>query len=387
MPSLADRTDAELITLAGQGDKAAFGQLVVRHQTAVHRFARRLVTDAAWAADLAQEAIVQAYLSLDRLRDPSRFRAWLCGIVLNVFRSQLRDRKAAFPVDSGDLAFEAVPVIGAGPEEAIEERELEQVILDAIATLPTGDRDATLFFYYDQLSVREIAARLGTSAGAVKVRLHRVRVRLKQRLQAQHPEIAPSKHRRKTMVKVTVADVVRRESRDGQGAARSNHVVLLKEEDGQRVLPIWVGASEGQAIVIALTGFATPRPMTFQFTASLLNAAKATVEHVRVETLKGSTFYGVVKLRTGKRETEVDARPSDAIALALVVDCPIFVAEDVLDKAGAAIPKGRTAGRKGIDSLQAEISEAWRSASPSRPLTDAEIARVREDLFAAVFEK
>lgn len=106
-----------------------------------------------------------------------------------------------FPADSlaGGPAFESVPVSGAGPEEATEERELEQVIFEAIATLPSGDRDATLFFYFDQLSVREIAARLGTSAGAVKVRLHRIRTRLKESLQAQHPEITPQSRRRKTM--------------------------------------------------------------------------------------------------------------------------------------------------------------------------------------------
>jgi len=357
----------------------------------VRRFARRLVADADLAADLAQEAFVQAYLSLDRLRDPGRFRGWLCGIVLNLFRNQSRDRRSVFfSVGSlaGGLAFETVPATGAGPEEAIEERDLERVILDAIATLPSGDREATLFFYFDQLSVREIAARLGVSAGAVKVRLHRVRTRLKESLQAQHPEITPPGRRRKTMVKVTVADVVERETRDGQGPGRSNHVVLLKEENGQRVLPIWVGVWEGQSIVMALTGFSTPRPMTFQFTASLLKAAKAEVEHVRVEMLKATTFYAVVKMHIGKRETEVDARPSDAMALAVVLGCPIFVAEDVLDKGGVTIPKGRAAdGRKGVDSLLAEIKEAWHAATASHPTTEAEIAQAKEELIATVFRK
>jgi len=109
---------------------------------------------------------------------------------------------------------------------------------------------------------------------------------------------------------------------------------------------------------------------------------------VRVETLKATTFYAVVKMRAGKREAEVDARPSDAMALAVVLGCPIFVAEDVLDKAGVTIPKGQAAaGRKGIDLLLAEIDEAWRMATTSRPPTDAEIAKARDELIATVFGK
>ncbi len=79
MSSFADSSDAELVALAGQGDRAAFGELVRRHQGSTQRFARRLAGDPELAADLTQEALVQAFLSLGSSRDPARFRGWLCG--------------------------------------------------------------------------------------------------------------------------------------------------------------------------------------------------------------------------------------------------------------------------------------------------------------------
>lgn len=78
--------------------------------------------------------------------------------------------------------------------------------------------------------------------------------------------------------------------------------------------------------------------MTLNFFVSLLQAINAEVEQVRVEALKETTFYAIVKIRCGKNVSEVDARPSDAIALAVLTGSPIFVAEDVLERAGADIP-------------------------------------------------
>jgi len=121
------------------------------------------------------------------------------------------------------------------------------------------------------------------------------------------------------MVKVTVADVVRRESKDEQDRSLTHHIVVLHDEAGRRALPIWVGAYEGQAIALGVSGETPPRPMTYNFIASLLDAANVQLEEVRVEALKDEVFYAVAKLRQGETLREVDARPSDAIALALRV--------------------------------------------------------------------
>jgi RNA polymerase sigma factor (sigma-70 family) len=390
-----ERRDIELVALARKGDKDAFDLLAERHQMTALRFAMRLVRNVDLAQELAQEAMLQAYLSLDRLRDPARFKAWLCGIVSNVCRSHLRDQKVAYfslEAMAGGLQFDAVPFSGvaATPQEIAEQRELHQTVLDAINVLASKDRDATLFFYYDQLSVREIAALLGTSVGAVKVRLHRARQRLRDTLLSQHPEIVPRKQRRKSMVKVTIADVVKQERTDEEGRSHALHVIVLQDEAGRRALPIWVGAFEGQSIAMGLGEFSASRPMTFNFFASLLRAINAQVEEVRVEMLKEDTFYAVVKIRCGEATSEVDARPSDALALAVLTGSPILAAEDVIERAGVDIPQATKASpaRDGVRSILREIEEMQQQmrAQPSHPMSAAfDLTRAKEELMAAVF--
>jgi len=359
------------------------------------RFAMRLVGKEDSAQELAQEAMLQAYLSLDRLRDPARFKSWLCGIVLNVCRSHLRDREIAFfsleAIIDG-LQFYAVPLFGVpvNPEKIAEERELHRIVLDAINALASRDRDAMLLFYYAQLSLQEIATLLDISVGAVKVRLHRARQRLKANLLAQHPEIVPREKRRRIMVKVTIADVVKRERKEEEGRTYAPYVIVLQDEAGKRALPIWIGPHEGEIIAIGLNEFSTLRPLSFNFFVSLLQAINAQVEQVRVETLKENIFYAIVKIRCGKKVSELDARPSDAIALAVLTGSPIFVAEDVLERAGADIPQAVKAlpTRHGVESILSEIEEMQRQAQEhykNRLLSEEDITKAKEEVIAAVF--
>jgi RNA polymerase sigma factor (sigma-70 family) len=384
-------TDIDLVALARNGDKDAFGLLAERYQMMAHRFAMRLVTNADLAHELAQEAMLQAYLSLDHLRDPARFKAWLFGIVSNVCRSHLRDRRVAFfslEAMAGGLQFDAMPFSGTAPtpQEIAEQRELHQTVLDAINELPLKDRDATLLFYYDQLSLQEIAALLDVSVGAVKVRLHRARQRLKARLLSQYPEIIPRQQRRKIMIKVTVADVVK-------SLDKALYVIVVHDEAGHRALPIWVGPFEGQSIAMGLAGFSTPRPMTFSFLANLLQAIDARVEEVRVEKLQGDTFYAVVKIRCGALVSEMEARPSDAIALAVRTGSPIYVAEDVLERGGIDIPPAAKASvaRNGVEGILREIGQVQPSwvrepQKESHPeVSEEEVSRAKEWLVAHIF--
>ena len=391
---MEERTDIELVTLARRGDKDAFGLLVKRYQMLALRFAMRLVAKEDDAQDLVQEAMLQAYLSLNHLRDSARFKGWLCGVVLNVCRSHLRDRKVAFfslEAMAGGLQFDAVPFFSpaATQEKIAEERELHQIVLDTVGTLTPRDRDATLLFYYDQLSLQEIAALRGISVGAAKVRLNRARQRLKAKLLSQYPEIIPHEQRRENMVKVTIADVVKQERTDEQGRSHALYIIVLRDEAGKRALPIWIGPFEGQSIAMGLGEFSTPRPMTFNCFASLLQAINARVEQVRVETLKGDTFYAVVKIRSGKTVKEVDARPSDALALAVFTGSPLFVAEDVLERAGADIPHVAKASpaRNGVEDILREIGEIQSQTQTlqSHPLSQEELARAKEELIAVVF--
>lgn len=114
-------------------------------------------------------------------------------------------------------------------------------------------------------------------------------------------------------------------------------VVLLREQSGERrVLPIYIGPEEARAIALALEGVTTPRPMTHDLMRDLLGAAEVTVVSINVTELRESTFFAEIELRAGERTVRVSSRPSDAVALAVRVDAPIFASEEVL--ADAAMP-------------------------------------------------
>lgn len=344
-------TDAQLVAQARSGDKGAFGHLIERHQRMAERVAMGVVAHRELARDLAQEGLLQAYLSLDRLRDAERFQSWLYGIVLNVCRSHLSDQKAdllSLEALAGGVHYEALPLgaIEPGPQEVAEARELHTAVLRAVQGLSPKNRAATLLFYYEQLSVREVAATLGISVAAAKGRLHKARSQLRELLLpviAEPTHAEPRPQEEGTMLEVTVADVIGGERKDEKtGGSFTMTVVLLVGEDMRRVLPIWMGQPEGNAIALGLTGLQTPRPLTFDFMARVVEAAGAELEEVRVESLKNDTFYAVAKFRRGEAVHEVDARPSDAMALAVCTERPIYVADEVMERAGKDIPEDVT---------------------------------------------
>ena len=112
-------------------------------------------------------------------------------------------------------------------------------------------------------------------------------------------------------------------------------IVILKNEVGDRLLPIWVGPFEAQAIAMKRENVAAPRPMTHDLLESMVRTLGAKVERGVIHDLREGTFYAVVHLRRGADALVVDSRPSDAIALALRMEAPIFVEPEVLDKSAA----------------------------------------------------
>jgi hypothetical protein len=112
-------------------------------------------------------------------------------------------------------------------------------------------------------------------------------------------------------------------------------IVLLKEADGERYLPIWIGAVEATAIAFAQQGVVPPRPLTHDLIRDLLKAAGQELAQVRITSLQDGVFYAELVFTSG---LEVSARPSDAIAIALRTGSPIFGAEEVLEEAGISIP-------------------------------------------------
>ena len=131
-------------------------------------------------------------------------------------------------------------------------------------------------------------------------------------------------------------------------------VVLLRESDGERMLPIFIGLPEAKAIGLAMAGQDPPRPMTHDLMAMLLETFSVAVEQVVVTELRERTFFAEVTLRGPVGIEVVSARPSDAIALAVRTGAPVFVAEEVVDEAGFVPPSSD----EGVDPSDAPAAEA-----------------------------
>jgi len=112
------------------------------------------------------------------------------------------------------------------------------------------------------------------------------------------------------------------------------HVVILKEKESNRYLPIWIGPAEADAISVKLQNVAITRPLTHDLLDSVINTLGASVNFIVVNELHNDTFYAKIILNLISEKIEVDSRPSDALALAVRVKVPIYVDESVLDKAG-----------------------------------------------------
>lgn len=110
-------------------------------------------------------------------------------------------------------------------------------------------------------------------------------------------------------------------------------VVILKDPNSEAVLPIWVGLYEANAIALEVEKSTTPRPLTHDLLRNVVQGLNAQVQRVVVSELRGDTFYAVIWIEQNGEIVSIDARPSDALALALRSDCPIFVAEEVLQAA------------------------------------------------------
>jgi len=135
-------------------------------------------------------------------------------------------------------------------------------------------------------------------------------------------------------------------------------IVVLKDVNGTAILPIWVGIYEANAIALEIEKVATPRPMTHDLIRNLLFGLEAGVKKVVVSDLKEDTFYAIIWLEKNGELISVDSRPSDALAIALRLDCPIYVAETVLNtsKSVAAVAEagGNEELRRWLENLNDE---------------------------------
>lgn len=335
-----------LVAAARGGDREALGELVRAHRAQVLGTCRRMLRDPLLAEEAFQEASLVVLLDLDLLRAPARFGAWFTGIALNVCRRLLRERRRE------QLVADPPAVAGGDVEgDALAAFEARRV-RDAVAALPPGQREAVLLFYAGGLTQSEVAAQLGIPVGAVKLRLHRARAALRARL-ATHLEVRPMTTDARARIEMTVDRVERFRAHDGE-----RHVLTLVEPGGERQLTLWIGPPEAMSIALQLEGLSAPRPMTAALAANLVSAAGGRISEVRIERLDERVYYAVVVVAGSGGERTVDARPSDAITLALLTGCRILVRADVIEAAAreraAAGPAGTDADVAGTAAIGAE---------------------------------
>jgi len=136
-------------------------------------------------------------------------------------------------------------------------------------------------------------------------------------------------------------------------------VVILKEKMAGRYLPIWIGPAEADAIAVKLQGVTVPRPLTHDLLSTVIDTLEARIDSIIVSDLKNDTFYAKLILNVNGGQMEIDCRPSDALALAVRVQAPIYVEETVLDKAGILLDKetGKLLPQEGEEGIAGGIDK------------------------------
>jgi RNA polymerase sigma factor (sigma-70 family) len=359
---MQELTDADLVALARADDNEAFRLLLERYQSMAFAIALRQVSQSETAQDLVQEAILQAYLSLYQLRDAACFKSWFYGIVLHLCRSWRR--KHSVPILSLDLGDDYQPISHiVDPYDALEEQELRRAIQQAVQNLSARNRSVVFSFYYEDLSLAEIATRLHLSLAAVKSRLHEGRNQLKKQLVTTYPErslIIANTSRRITMTTMKLVKVVQQEQRA---------LVILLDLPGHRILPLWLNPMEGYSLATHLKQISQheiPNEATaFEFISSLLRATGGTIQAVHIEELQGQLLYGRVLLQGVNGSQEIKARLGDAITLAVRESCPIVVTDEIVKQLSVNLPstQGMTIDQQLDQTIEMLIGKAPSPAS------------------------
>ncbi len=149
-------------------------------------------------------------------------------------------------------------------------------------------------------------------------------------------------------------------------------VVILKEKESDRYLPIWIGPAEADAIAVRLQEVAVARPLTHDLLRTIIDSLGATVLHILVSDLSNDTFFARIALAVDGKELEIDSRPSDAIALAVRAQVPIYAEESVLEKAGVRLDQEGQPLEKGeeIEPTSEAGAEELEKLSPFRDVIE-----------------
>src|SRR5580692_6578706 len=321
-PSM-DIGDGDLVRLARDGDPAAFRLLVERHLPMARARAARLCPQPDDADDAVQDAFLQAFISLDRLRDPDRFAGWLGGIVANVCRAQ---RRRAPLTLLGDWPENLHPA-SADSLPSAEDLDRADVLSHAVAGLPPGQRQAVTAFYYADQPAAQIAA----TPGAAKASLHKARRRLREYITAHRPDLIPVTSRRIPMTAVRIAHA------DPVWMTRPESVlVVLADDAGHRALPVRLRRHDVKPWRLLSRPDDHHEELADdhaeELTGRLLQAAGVTLAGVTVTDLGPGVTATRIDIAGPAGARPVTASLADGLTLAVITGAPLAVDDPVMDR-------------------------------------------------------
>jgi RNA polymerase sigma-70 factor (ECF subfamily) len=335
-----DIPDGDLVRLARDGDPAAFRLLVERHLPMARARAARLCPQPDDADDAVQDAFLQAFIALDRLRDPGRFAGWLGGIVANVCRAQ---RRRAPLTLLGDWPENLHPA-SAGTLPSAEDLDRTDVLSRAVAGLPPGQRHAVTRFYYAD----QPAGQAAVTPGAAKASLHKARRRLREYITAHRPDLIPATSRSTPMTAVRIAHA------DPWPQRQPHGLVVLADDAGHRALPVRLPANAGALWRLLARpedrGGEHPEDDAGEMTGRLLRAAGITVTAVTVTDLGPAVTAARADIAGPGGTRQVTTRLADGLALAVITGAPLAVEDPVMDRLAQPVtgpdPLGPFRGRQ-----------------------------------------
>jgi RNA polymerase sigma-70 factor (ECF subfamily) len=324
-----DIPDGDLVRLARDGDPAAFRLLVERHLPMARARAARLCPQPDDADDAVQDAFLQAFLALDRLRDPDRFAGWLGGILANVCRAQ---RRRAPLTLLGDWPENLHPASAASLPSA-EDLDRADVLSRAVAGLSPGQRHAVTLFYYADQPAGQIAA----TPGAAKASLHKARRRLREYITAHRPDLIPALSRRIPMTAVRIAHADPWPGRTPDGGMDIRHVlVILADDAGHRALPVRLPDPAQLWRLLSRPDDLHEEDLlgahAEEMTGRLLQGAGVTLAGVTVIDLGPGVTATRIGIAGPGGTRPVTASLADGLTLAVITGAPLAVDQPVMDR-------------------------------------------------------
>jgi RNA polymerase sigma-70 factor (ECF subfamily) len=334
----ADLDDATLVASVLAGEREAFDFLLQRYSSSVLRVCTVLLGNTVEAQDIVQEASLQVFLGLSRLREPARFASWFHAIAANLARSALRRRReCSLDALSDDGMMQTLWIDAPLTlEEYQAEKEMHEIILLALQDLSPVNRQAVIGFYLQGYNYEELSQLLSVPVSTIKGRLFQGRQQLKTLLQPLADTLfLPLKKQGKEQ-NMTTSDLVELQIHSVRLLLLTQHyVAVLRAPDSERGLAIRLSPSEADALAVSFGAHTNKDEWTFPYlqdlSQRLLESLGAQLQRVMINALAGQTLYATLTIVQGEQTREIDMRLSESLALAMRVGAPIFITRSLFE--------------------------------------------------------